>query len=470
MSTVMRKLCCILGLLISLALHAGEAPSYTFPPATASQPADPSNVVWVDQAATGGAGTEGNPWTGWDTAITWTANVEYRFPRGYYGYATSPNFCKTGIALVGEAGTVLKYTGTDKAVNFSAADDEWVFCCRMENFQVQGHANADYGLWLVGLREADFRNIKILDFKEASMTLKSCVANNFYNIYVPHDATVKPKNGIVLDARPSQQTTVSNFFNLVVEGATEKGIYLKNSFWNNFYGGASENLAGKGMVIDANSGSVLNDGNLFTGFDFEANNQVVAGDNVEVRGNSNLFINCNCTGSFRIYPGKRHGVMGGGFADITIDSGVTSAFLKSVELTGTLTDGGFATRKEGVITAASAGLPIVEQMPPYNPTGYNPALSAGAYATNCQYGNFFYFVASDNFTLSNPTNAVNGMRVTWRIQQDGTGNRLITLGSKFDPGPFTITLSTTALKYDYIEAIYNSAADQWDIVNFQKGF
>lgn len=441
------------------------------PPQTASGGADPSNTVYVDQQATGGSGSSGDPWTGWDTAITWAEKTEYRFPKGYYSYSTSPNFLLTGLALVGESGTVLKYTGSGDAVTFTAGSNTWVFDVRMENFVIEGNSGADNGLVLQGVRGGYFKKIEIREFTENALISRACVCNTFVDLYVPREAyvTTVPKNGILLDARASDgnQTTVWNFINAVVEGATEKGIYIKNSFWNNFYGGTAEGLDGKGLVIDANGAGVNNDGNLFIGFDFELNG---TSPNVEVRGNSNHFYNCNATGTFRIYPGKRHLLMGGTYVDVTIDSGVTSACLKSVELTGTLSDAGFATRKEGVITAASSGLPIVEQMPPYNPTGYNPSLVGGAYATNCQYGNFFYFVASDNFTLSNPTNPVNGMRVTWRIQQDGTGSRLLTLGSKFNAGPWTMTLTTTALKYDYIEAIYNSAADKWDIVNFQKGY
>lgn len=433
---------------------------------------DRTNVVWVNEQASGGTGTAGDPWTGWDTAITWAASTEYRFPKGYYSYATSPNFLLTGLALVGESGTVLKYTGSGDAVTFTAGSDTWVFDVRMENFIIEGNSGADNGLVLQGVRGGYFKHIEIREFTESAFISRACVCNIFDNLYVPREAyvTTVPRNGILLDARAADgnQTTVWVFNNAVVEGASEKGVYIKNSFWNVFNGGTSEGLDGKGMVIDANgAGPIINDGNIFIGFDFEANGTE---PNVEVRGNSNHFLNCNATGTFRIYPGKRHLVSGGGYESITIDSGVTSACLKSVELTGTLTDNGFATRKEGVITAASSGLPIVEQAPPNHPTVYNPSLSGGAYATNCQYGNFFYFVATDNFTLSNPTNMSSGMEVTWRIQQDATGSRLMTLGSAFRSGPFTVTLSTVALRVDYLFARYNAQDAKWDITNFVKGY
>lgn len=436
---------------------------------------DPSNAVYVNQQATGGSGTGGSPWTGWDTAITWTANTEYRFPAGYYSYATSPNFCLAGLALIGESGTILKYTGSGVAVNFTAPAGTWVFGMRMENFTIQGTpASSDQGLFLSGVRASLFKNITIQDFVTDGLCAEACVSNTFLNLYVPRKSyvTQQPKNCVKLDARSGDgsQTTACVFVNAVLEGASEKGIYIKNSFWNKFSGGTAEGLDGAGLIIDANSGSVNNDGNQFLNFDFEVNNQATGTVNVEVRGNSQQFLNCNCDGTFRIYPSKRTHVIGGGYVNITIDSGVTSACIKSLELTGTLSDSGFATRKEGIITAASSGLPLVEQIPPYTPTYYNNAPSAGHVATNCQYGNFFYFVATENFTLDNPTGMSNGTEVWWRIQQDNTGSRLITLGSAFNAGSWTVTLTTTATKYDYLFAKYNSASGKWDILDFQKGY
>jgi len=50
---------------------------------------------------------------------------------------------------------------------------------------------------------------------------------------------------------------------------------------------------------------------------------------------------------------------------------------------------------------------------------------------------------TNDFTLSNPTGAVDGQRIIWELIQDGTGSRLITLDTKFVAGPFTVTLTTT---------------------------
>jgi hypothetical protein len=437
-----------------------------------------TNVVYVNAQATAGAGTSGSPWTGWDTAITWSANTEYYFPNGYYSYATSPNFCKAGLSLVGESqtGTVLKYTGAGVAVNFTAPAASWVFSMNMENFTIQGTpASSDQGMVLSGVRGSTFRNITIRDFITDGLYSEACVTNIFDNLYIPRKSyvTTQPKNGVRLNARAGDgaQTTTWLFNNLIVEGASEKGIYIKNAFWNVFQSGTVEGIDGKGLVIDSNGAGVTNDGNTFVNIDFESNNQVVAAPDVEIRGNRQHFIQCNCSGDeLRIYAGKGHQLNGGNFHDLTFDAGLTGCSLFNLSFTGTLT--GLANVAAiGAVDESGTGLPVKFTVPANSPVWAEVSIDgSNLVATNANIGNFFLLLANHDFTLSNPTNPTLGQRVTWRIMQDVTGSRLITLGSKFKAGPFTITLSTAANKIDYLEAVYNSTNDSWDIVNFVKGY
>lgn len=85
-------------------------------------------------------------------------------------------------------------------------------------------------------------------------------------------------------------------------------------------------------------------------------------------------------------------------------------------------------------------------------------------------GNHFYVTLAGNRTLDNPQNARDGQRLVFELIQDSTGSRTITMGSKFVAGPWTITLTTTASKRDFIECIYSAVADKFYIVNFQKGY
>ena len=87
-------------------------------------------------------------------------------------------------------------------------------------------------------------------------------------------------------------------------------------------------------------------------------------------------------------------------------------------------------------------------------------------------GNIFTVTLGGNRTLSNPTGAVNGQRLTFRVTQDGSGNRTLAFDTKFRFGTdlTSITLSTSANKTDYIGVIYHGADDKFDIVAIMKGF
>lgn len=110
-----------------------------------------------------------------------------------------------------------------------------------------------------------------------------------------------------------------------------------------------------------------------------------------------------------------------------------------------------------------------------NRTAYNQPVfltDAVLITTNAALSNSFAVTLQGNRTLSNPTNSTDGQRVTWRIKQDAVGTRTITLGTKFRLGTDipVVTLTVTALKTDYLTAVYNLAADTWDVVDFKKGF
>lgn len=98
-------------------------------------------------------------------------------------------------------------------------------------------------------------------------------------------------------------------------------------------------------------------------------------------------------------------------------------------------------------------------------------LDAATIESNAGLGSTHFFVTlGGNRTLGNPENVQDGDRLVYELIQDGTGSRTITLGSKFVAGPWTVTLTTTASKRDFIEVIYRASTDKLYVINFQKGF
>ena len=107
----------------------------------------------------------------------------------------------------------------------------------------------------------------------------------------------------------------------------------------------------------------------------------------------------------------------------------------------------------------------------------NPTVVALTYAatlnTDASAGDIFDVTLTGNATLANPTNPVSGKTLRWRITQDGTGSRTVTLGNKFviptsatSPLPF----STAASKMDVLAATYHAGRDKWDVIAFVMGY
>ena len=93
--------------------------------------------------------------------------------------------------------------------------------------------------------------------------------------------------------------------------------------------------------------------------------------------------------------------------------------------------------------------------------------------TDASAGDIFDVTLTGNVTLANPTNPADGKTIRWRIRQDGTGNRTVTLGNKFvipssatSPLPF----STAANKMDIFAATYHAGRDKWDVIAFVYGY
>lgn len=79
---------------------------------------------------------------------------------------------------------------------------------------------------------------------------------------------------------------------------------------------------------------------------------------------------------------------------------------------------------------------------------------------------------SDNFTLENPTNAIDGQKLVWELQQNGTGGFAVTYGSKFViPSAITdSTISGTANETSIIAAIYNASKDEFLVTGVIQGY
>jgi hypothetical protein len=82
------------------------------------------------------------------------------------------------------------------------------------------------------------------------------------------------------------------------------------------------------------------------------------------------------------------------------------------------------------------------------------------------------------YTLGNPqpdpgARFADGCRLIWRLQQDGTGGRTVSLGSMFripSSGTSPLPFSTVPNVFDIIVAQYDAAHGLWQVVSFVPGY
>lgn len=107
-----------------------------------------------------------------------------------------------------------------------------------------------------------------------------------------------------------------------------------------------------------------------------------------------------------------------------------------------------------------------------DPVVVNVGSVSGAIDTDVSSGQIFDMVLTDAITLNNPLNPINGASIRWRITQDGSGNRAVTLGDKFvtPSSSIPIVFSTASGATDLLAATYHAGRDKWDIVAFITGY
>lgn len=158
----------------------------------------------------------------------------------------------------------------------------------------------------------------------------------------------------------------------------------------------------------------------------------------------------------------------GGGSSITVANSGDNRILTS---TGSST----GINAESNLTFDGSGLSVngTAQFNQVFPTVSNVGSVNGTINTNVSLAQIFDITLTGNATLANPTNPVNGVTIRWRIRQDNSGNRSVTLGNKFvipstatNPLPF----STGSGVMDILAATYHAGRDKWDVIAFVPGY
>jgi hypothetical protein len=167
-----------------------------------------------------------------------------------------------------------------------------------------------------------------------------------------------------------------------------------------------------------------------------------------------------------------------GSANIGVNA--TPAGPNSLSVQGNIRFGGFAYGNGAGLTnvplAAVNGLASALQSTggpaPSNaiPVGVN--IVNGIASIDALAGTHFRLALSRDVRIDNPADGSDGQRITLELVQDAVGSRTVVFGSKFAFGSDLsgTSLSTAPGKRDFVEAVYNQAADQWYVVNVRRGY
>lgn len=300
----------------------------------------PYGSVMVQLAATGGTGTVGDPWTGWDTAITWTAGIEYYFGPGYFSYAVAPNWALNGIRIIGAGSrlTRLIYTGTGDVVTFDAGPgvSNSIINIHIEGFLIKGTVSALSGVFVrkVGFFEMD--DVSVVDVTVAGFRTDGCITGTVRNFRCDGnegEQTFLPQYSILLDG-VSLPTNNLTFINPVLGAVTQWNIKLINAGANIFIGGAFESAAVGAIWLNPGANS-----NSFTAC-------YVTGE-TRVQGcGFNNFIGMVQGAPMNLLGAQNTHLIGGQYSNITIDNACVDTDLGHLMYgygAGDITDNGIRT-------------------------------------------------------------------------------------------------------------------------------
>jgi hypothetical protein len=276
--------------------------------------------VLVSKKATGGNGSSGSPWTGWDTAITWAGGIDYKFDAGFYSLASSPaGWVVNDLRLKG-AGSATTITFTGAGDGFSIVNSTYATIIRVliEDLTIAGNAATTNLIRFKNCHYSYYRNLKPTTGAATALLIEGQVGGVLENFHVKKsDFSTVPSVAVQFDqSGASQPMTAMTITNIRVDGQSSiaTGVYLKSATFNHFSGGYSENCSTRNWQLDATNtwGNTFSgvdsegggtDGWLISGFD----NTIVGGQNTDL-----LHIPNNAFGNL---------IVGGLRTSVTVDAG-----------------------------------------------------------------------------------------------------------------------------------------------------
>lgn len=431
--------------------------------------------VYVASYATGGSGTSGDPWTGWE--FTPESNTKYFWRAGWYATAGwSVDFGTTQIHDVTfdfEETAVIQHTGSGVAITWKSDSGhtptwkDWFFNFQVHHLTIEGNASTTDGVLLRGCRFGLFFQPSIRNISGAAWRLEACVNNQFIqpicSLYETGTAawTTTPAYHFYLDKRASDssQTTCTLIDDPVSEGIGTVALYFKDTWFNQVRGGTSEICTGKGVQEDSTCKF-----NTFQNHDCEQN----GGKDWDLHGLGTVVTNCIGTSNVAnsaTFDMVYCNVSSGKFANADIPISGSGVFSGVQFIT---TNPTIDSLKATFVNCTDAdGNFIIGKQPLAFPGKITVSGSTGTY-TPSAYFEFYDFVEpSGAVTFDNPSGtAKDGQPLRVRIRQATPGGQALTFGTKFKGPSGSIPANSTGdATISIYEFRYYQIHDIWHLTS-----
>ncbi len=152
---------------------------------------------WADvrDFVTGGTGTSGNPWTGWESGVGALAvNMRIYFPGGYYSHSIGV-IAKSGWELLGDGynASIVTYTGTGTAWSFDDTGTGGNWRGRIQGLRITS-STGTVGVLIEDLADFLIRNSWIRGFSSAGVKLNATAGFYVLSIRI-EDSEVSENSG-----------------------------------------------------------------------------------------------------------------------------------------------------------------------------------------------------------------------------------------------------------------------------------
>jgi hypothetical protein len=307
----------------------------------------PVNVL---DYVTGGTGTSGDPYVGWDTQTPWAANTEFKFPSGVFQYSTTLSLIYAGIYLHGAnyRGTILKFTGTGNCISLDGGATGFNNP-HLENLTIEGNASATNGIYTNNTHYGILKNIVIRNVSVAGLKVGFGVYWHIEDFFMGNNLgtpgyvaqTTYPAAGMLLGNSASASLTVTAYtiINANIADCLNSGIDFQNGWTNTIIGGAVEANHDQGLYVAQSVHDLIINGLYLEG---NTTAQCV------VAGSGNNFIGLWCIDNLNtpiVFKGtsSSNHVFGGVYGNITIESGANRNEFTSSRMAGIWSDSGNGT-------------------------------------------------------------------------------------------------------------------------------